>query len=318
MDEFCDLPVRVKEKLERAGVNISISVLQLSSFELRRLANLTEDECDVLKRNISKYYVANRFYSVYEAQHSFGRRWEFLSTGCKILDNFLSGGYSLKGITEIAGESSSGKTQFCLQAALSVQMPRSAGGLDAGAVYICTEDRFPSPRLQQLLKVQANKFQSQESISKLGDNIFIEHIPDSDSLKKCVLVQLPLLMKQRQIGLVVIDSIAGAYRSDYDASEGAIKRAQELRKIATFLHLLAREHHLAVICVNQVTAVPGHGSSVPALGLAWANLVTNRLQLYRTSHKRVLELVFSPHLPRSRIQFAVTENGVEGVTQLTL
>jgi len=36
------------------------------------------------------------------------------------------------GITEIAGESASGKTQLCLQLCLTVQLSQETGGLDAG------------------------------------------------------------------------------------------------------------------------------------------------------------------------------------------
>jgi len=36
------------------------------------------------------------------------------------------------GITEIAGESASGKTQLCLQLCLTVQLSHDNGGLNAG------------------------------------------------------------------------------------------------------------------------------------------------------------------------------------------
>jgi len=36
------------------------------------------------------------------------------------------------GITEISGESSSGKTQMCLQFSLTVQLSQDNGGLNAG------------------------------------------------------------------------------------------------------------------------------------------------------------------------------------------
>jgi len=36
------------------------------------------------------------------------------------------------GITEISGESASGKTQLCLQLCLTVQLSQDSGGLDAG------------------------------------------------------------------------------------------------------------------------------------------------------------------------------------------
>ena len=55
-----------------------------------------------------------------------------LSLGCQILDGFLRGGILREGITEITGESSSGKTQICLQLCLSVQLPHEHGGLRGG------------------------------------------------------------------------------------------------------------------------------------------------------------------------------------------
>ena len=55
-----------------------------------------------------------------------------LSLGCQILDGFLRGGILREGITEITGESSSGKTQICLQLCLSVQLPQELGGLGGG------------------------------------------------------------------------------------------------------------------------------------------------------------------------------------------
>ena len=67
-------------------------------------------------------------------------------------------------LTEIAGESASGKTQLCLQLCLSVQLPLDLGGLDSGghqylivdlqlsfcrvSPFICTAlTRFTNPRI---------------------------------------------------------------------------------------------------------------------------------------------------------------------------
>ena len=46
--------------------------------------------------------------------------------------HLCTGGVLSRGITEIAGESASGKTQVCLQLCLTVQLPISLGGLDGG------------------------------------------------------------------------------------------------------------------------------------------------------------------------------------------
>ena len=55
-----------------------------------------------------------------------------LTTGCDILDEFLGGGILSQGITEVAGESAAGKTQFCMQLCLTVQLPVKSGGLGGG------------------------------------------------------------------------------------------------------------------------------------------------------------------------------------------
>lgn len=49
------------------------------------------------------------------------------------------GGLYPKGITEIAGESSAGKSQLCMQLLLQAQLPVHMGGLDGACVYLCTE-----------------------------------------------------------------------------------------------------------------------------------------------------------------------------------
>ena len=41
----------------------------------------------------------------------------------------------MPGLNEVAGTSAAGKTQFCLQLCLNVQLPRKQGGLEGG---LCT------------------------------------------------------------------------------------------------------------------------------------------------------------------------------------
>lgn len=48
----------------------------------------------------------------------------------------------------------------------------------SGAVYICTEDAFPSRRLQELFCSFPPTFSSAQTSINFGDNIFIEHIGD--------------------------------------------------------------------------------------------------------------------------------------------
>lgn len=101
----------------------------------------------------------------------------------------------MNGITEIVGPSGVGKTQLCLQLSLTSQLPEEFGGLNkgfmklelrhksyiviAGAVYICTEDAFPSKRLTELTEKLPQRFKNCKLDGiKFNDNIFVEHLED--------------------------------------------------------------------------------------------------------------------------------------------
>ena len=59
---------------------------------------------------------------------------KYISTGCHHLDRFLGGGVPVRGITEVTGESGSGKTHIALQLSLCAQLPSAAGGLGKGSL----------------------------------------------------------------------------------------------------------------------------------------------------------------------------------------
>ncbi|XP_041660944.1 DNA repair protein XRCC3 isoform X1 [Cheilinus undulatus] len=274
-----------------------------------------------------------------------------LSVGCPVLDELLRGGLPAGSVTELAGESGAGKTQLALQICLSVQYPVQHGGLHSGAVFISTEDAFPSRRLQQLIREQPNLRsdipQSLIDTINFSNNIYIEHAADLDSLQVCVTRRVPLLLTRGLVRLVVIDSVAALFRSEFQASDW-LERNRQLISFSSKLHQLSQEYDIPVLCVNQVTDVfstsddtlgystqsnadmefltvniPLSSSVSPALGLAWANQVTVRLMMQRlqrtVSHGdqqsalRRLEVVFAPHLARDGQEAAVWREGVRGV-----
>lgn len=103
-------------------------------------------------------------------------KWQHITFGCMALDKITQNGLPIRGITEIVGESGAGKSQICLQLALNVQLPISDGGLEKAAVYICTEDAFPSKRLVQMVDYHNKTYQIDQ---KWLEHIFIEHCADS-------------------------------------------------------------------------------------------------------------------------------------------
>lgn len=59
-------------------------------------------------------------------------------------------------------------------------------------------------------------------------------------------------MLNHKIGLVVVDSIAALFRSDY-TNKQSVQRAKDLRAVGVLLHKLTARNNMAVFCVNQVS-----------------------------------------------------------------
>ncbi|XP_068610050.1 DNA repair protein XRCC3 [Brachionichthys hirsutus] len=259
-----------------------------------------------------------------------------LAVGCPVLDELLRGGLLLGGVTELSGESGAGKTQLALQLCLSVQYPPQHGGLNAGAVYVCTEDTFPIKRLQQLIGDQP-RLRSDVAPSLIGslqfsDHVYVEHAADLASLQVCLSRRVPLLLARGLVRLLVVDSVAALFRAEFQADDW-LERNKQMLNFSSTLHHLSQEFTVPVLCINQVTDVfnssddrlgPLSSAVSPALGLAWANQVTVRLMMHRlpqtvtrgdqSSALRRLEVVFAPHLARDGCNVAVWREGVRGVT----
>nr|XP_045623937.1 DNA repair protein XRCC3-like [Procambarus clarkii]XP_045623945.1 DNA repair protein XRCC3-like [Procambarus clarkii]XP_045623955.1 DNA repair protein XRCC3-like [Procambarus clarkii] len=279
-----DINPRIIMSAKRAGYVSILNILRASQSELQQKLGLAAADVEQLISAVAAYALPRQL-SGWEIDNSNTGKLLHITSGCRLLDDFLGGGIPVRGITEVAGESGSGKTQLALQLSLHVQLSPSSGGLGKGVAYICTESQFPAARLQQLIKhMQRNHPKGPKSYS---DNIFIHHVPDMDSLVDCVRYQLPHLVPSRQVGLVVIDSVAAAFRAE-DGTD--LNKTTALQTLGYRLHQLASSHKIAVLAINQVTATMGKqdlygltASITPALGLSWSNLVTTRLMLTRSS-----------------------------------
>ena len=116
-----------------AGIKGPNAILHASEYGLLQVGSLGPLEVDCLLSDAAASLLksGSGYMTALEAEQQV-ERWTCLSTGCNLLDQVLGGGLPLRGITEIAGESGCGKSQLCLQLCLSVQYPKSLGGLNAG------------------------------------------------------------------------------------------------------------------------------------------------------------------------------------------
>ncbi|XP_043787235.1 DNA repair protein XRCC3-like [Apis laboriosa] len=238
---------------------------------------------------------------------------QFLTTGCSKFDTLLKGGITNRGITQIYGAASTGKTQLALQLCLTVQLPKTEGGLAAGAIYICTESIFPSRRLQEL--IQKLEITKKHGIN--GDLIFVEHISTIEELEICLLHRIPTLISVQKIGLIVIDSIAAPYRVE-DWKDESNNRAKSLRIIGQQLHKLCK-NNICIVCINQVTTdiynnVLNDNLNVrPTLGTTWLSMITTSIQFYRIDSLRYACIKLSSNLPELIISFEIQGCGIKAL-----
>ncbi|KAG2457738.1 XRCC3 protein, partial [Polypterus senegalus] len=249
-----------------------------------------------------------------------------LSLGCPILDKFLRGGLPLVGITELAGESSAGKTQICMQLCLSVQYPQKYGGLGAVKPFIMALKRSTT---------------ASGAVPKCKRKMLM--IAEKESLNMCVSKRIPILMSRGLVRLVVLDSVAALFRCEFEAKD-AIVKAKHLKTLGAMLHNLSSSFKTPIVCVNQVTDAVDESrlmegnfgilekKVLPALGLTWSSQVLIRLMVSRThlsvqdrfpqltNHLwhlgnilRTMEVIFAPHIAQSFCFYTIGMDGVRGI-----
>ena len=230
------------------------------------------------------------------------RGGEFL----RALDSALGGGVPTGSITELVGPAGAGKTQFCLTLAVAAAAPGRLGGLDAGVVFVDTEQKFSGARVAQ---IAANVFPSAYGVS--SDDAAHERDAKATALRALtekILVLTPSTLSEtlqrlsgleealvdHAVRLLVVDSVAALARAEFGTGRGQIARRQELLgQIASVLKQQAERLHMAALVTNQVTtrlraddgadagesSGAGAGAATAALGVKWAHCVNTRLVL---------------------------------------
>ena len=68
---------------------------------------------------------------------------------------------------------------------------------------------------------------------------------------KLVNERLPVLFSKFNVKLIVIDSIAALFRSEFSSMESK-QRAKKLNYLASALRNLGDKHGIPIVCINQV------------------------------------------------------------------
>lgn len=277
---FEDLNINPKiiDSLKRHKISNFIQILTTPTSELTRLTKLSLNEILILRTSIIN---ALSLPQPLSALTLFKEEKLYLGTGCNEINTFLNGGLVSSWLTEISGESSSGKTQFCLQLCITVQLLQST----YGALYISTEDAFPSKRLNEMCERLINRCPHLRNQSFMNQ-IYIEHSATLEDLEELLNIQVPYLLENKNVKLIIVDSVAAIARSE------SYKKKLIINSICSKLSKFGALYNIYVVLINQVTdkfdelnnvlIKDDSNSKCPSLGPSWAHWMHMRLQLFRT------------------------------------
>ncbi|MFX1287139.1 MAG: DNA repair and recombination protein RadA [Promethearchaeota archaeon] len=295
------------KKLKDAGI---VSIRTLAIYPITKLM----DEAGIGEKTAQKIIKAAQdienmgFKSadiIWEKRKQLNR----LTTNSSTLDEILAGGIEPGSVTEFYGEYRTGKTQIAHQLCVNVQLPYEEGGLEGNALYIDTEATFRPERIIQMAEAKDLDY------NKTLQNIIVGRAYNSDH-QVLLIQEANKIVKEKNIKLIIVDSIIGHFRSEYVGRGTLANRQQVLNgHIHDLLRLTEVFDELAVIFTNQVSSKPDvfYGNPTVATG---GNIIAHgaTIRIYLRKGKgeqRVAKIIDAPHLAEAEAVFSITEDGIK-------
>ncbi|KAH0487396.1 MAG: hypothetical protein KVP17_002388 [Porospora cf. gigantea B] len=231
------------------------------------------------------------------------------------VDSILDGGIPVgAGITEICGLPGTGKSQLCMQLAVTVQVPSGMSGIGGHALFIDTEGSFSAERTAMMATAMSEHVKRRGGDQEHWDyETILRHIQvirvfDHVELLAAVGGLGHYIRVHPLVKLVVIDSIAFPFRQALKSQ--IAERNAALSSIAKSLLHLAARYDLAVVVTNHMTTRLSDQMVVPSLGPSWAHIPSLRLVLTLDENGRRAVVDKAVSLPSQSAEFCLNNNGL--------
>ena len=294
------------KKLIDAGI---YSVEQLAQTPLRhicKIKGISEAKANILLKEMTRmssvgFTTAGKVLN--DRQHIV-----YLTTGSKELDKLLGGGIETGTIVEVYGEFRVGKTQLCHTLAVTCQLPIEMGGAAARSMYIDTEGTF---RPETLVAIAERFNLTPEYVL---DQVAVTTATTLDHLI-VLLKRAGALMMENRYGLLIINSLMGPLRAEFNGRGELQERQLKLMQFLSVLKKIACIHKVAVVITNQVVSQVDNffGDPKKAIGghIMSHNTTTRICLEKRADSMRQAKLTASPLLPEGSVVCSITTGGVQ-------
>ena len=130
------------------------------------------------------------------------------------------------------------------------------------------------------------------------------------------------MIVEKNIKLVIVDSVLAHFRSEYTARSELAPRQQLINNFLHRLHRIGRSNDIVLVVTNQVISKPDlYGGIIPAGGNIIGHASATRLFIRRggdsasarMKNVRIATLIKSPWLPNAQAPFQVCENGIRDI-----
>ncbi|OLS24664.1 MAG: DNA repair and recombination protein RadA [Candidatus Heimdallarchaeota archaeon LC_2] len=278
---------RAKSALTNAGFEDYSGILALSAKEIEDIEGISAANAKVIFNHALKVKLKGNLVINYEGMVKREEDFNYLPTGSSSLDEMLtySGGqvgWRSKTMVEFYGEPAMGKTQICYTAAAMVMASKERGGWERGVAYIDTEGAFVLDRFKYLARYWG------ADMEKMKDKFLYSRADSMDEVE-LALDEITKVAKEKDIGIVVIDSIMDALKSQYPVGGSDLAKLQprqkHLKRVLDKLKNMAVLFNMVVFYTNHVRSNIGGQMGTPELGAQGGAVMGHASDIRMVLHK---------------------------------
>lgn len=211
-----------------------------------------------------------------------------IKTGLKELDQFLGGGIKEGLVTNISGQSATGKTQLAFQICLNALH----SGKDV--LFQDTTGEFRPERLVEMMQLRKIN-------PSLLDKIKVSRITNTAQQIQCF-SKIPL----KSYSLIIVDSVTDLFSFEYSKKEQSLEKHISFMKYMQNLSSIAIDDKIPIIITNMVRTINKHEKE--NLEESISMYTHTKIKLSKNSNGYLCQVI-SPFV-KKKFQYTITSSGL--------